>query len=382
MTTFETQVFADSGDLIGQNVGLDASHALAGKGCKREGKTSPRLRQRRSSRIRQRDGTRSEVTDESVTSSSDDSDPNIRMEDEVLIEDEERMMMEEERDVDMTQRADKQILAVALMKSVLESNKSDKVIKSDKAKKENNSVQAETVGESSGLGVDSSARVKIEESDNGSTSAVEITQTNSVQNDNAIQTGIKEESNIGLQKENSTPTKVTKPKPTKSQAAQPTVTSKSSSYRSTRSRSKGSKNGRTMALKGAYASIREAPRVARKPNVSIPVPNPILPSQATIEPKQEQQNTDVVDTTMTDVSKDLLQAQSNNSLEQNSTRSRTNSLSQTYSKHPGNPQLNTANNATSRRRIFSIDFDRKFKRFELNLSVLLVFLIYCLFITF
>lgn len=137
-----------------------------------------------------------------------------------------------------------------------------------------------------------------------------------------------------------------------------------------------------MALKGAYASIREAPRVARKPNVSIPVPNPILPSPATIEPKQEQQNTDIVDTTMTDVSKDLLQAQSNNSLEQNSTRSRTNSLSQTYSKHPGNPQLNTANNATSRRRIFSIDFDRKFKRFELNLSVLLVFLIYCLFITF
>ncbi len=114
------KIYTDSGDIDGAETIPETSLVLDGKGSRRrDGKTSPRLGQRRrSSRIRKRDGT---TISEIAYSSSDDSDPNIQINEDVLIEEEEeKMLMKEEAEAQSSQRADKQILAVALMQSVIE----------------------------------------------------------------------------------------------------------------------------------------------------------------------------------------------------------------------------------------------------------------------
>ncbi len=179
----------------------------------------------------------------------------------------------------------------------------------------------------------------------------------------------------------------------KAQATGSSVSNKASTYRSTRSRSKA-KGGRTMALKGAYASIREAPRVLRKPSASLPVPNPILPSPASNEltdnyehlPKsnikvQQYQQVKVeegsivqaIDNSSQDnflrntkpvlplckTSSVAVSQQIRNETPVAPTRAQNNSVS-----FKGLPStiVNSANSLPTRKRGFSIDLDRKYKQ--------------------
>ncbi len=370
-----TEVYTDSNNGPGT---IQDRHILEGKGSRREGKTSPRLGQRRSSRIRKRDGTRAGFSDSS-DSSSDDSDPNIHMGEDVLISEEEQMMMKDEAKMDMSQRAEKQILAVALMKSVLESNVTDMTSKPGKIKLENisdSSVGGQNInkcdsdnknqsGETNGddnNGTLTNVKMEVDESVPALTHSNGEIETNYVQlplNNVGDGNSVEGVSTIKLE-EGTKLQKATKTKP-------PSNT-KATTYRSTRSRTKGAKVGRTMALKGAYASIREAPRVVRKPNVALPVPNPILPSSAPTEGQSNnitQQKEELVDKTMNVP----VTCTDSNPQEIDSRKTRNNSVSFVVANHPGNPSANMPNNLPTRRRIFSIDLDRKYSHDTLSPTV-------------
>lgn len=362
-----TEVYTDSNN--GPGTIQDRSHILEGKGSRREGKTSPRLGKRRSSRIRKRDGTRAGFTDSSDCS-SDDSDPNIHMGEDVLISEEEQMMMKDEAKMDMNQRAEKQILAVALMKSVLESNATDMASKPSKIKLENisdsslggqniNKCDSDNKNQSGDTNGDdthgtlTNVKMEVDEPVPALTHSNGESETNSVQpminNVGEANNNVENVPTIKLE-EGTNLQKVIKTKP-------PSNT-KATTYRGTRSRTKGAKSGRTMALKGAYASIREAPRVARKPNVALPVPNPILPSPAPTEVQSNnitQQKEESVDKTMNVP----VTCTDSNPQEIDSKKTRNNSVSFVVSNHPGNPSANMPSNLPTRRRIFSIDLDRK-----------------------
>ena len=407
----DTEVYNNDGDMNELGSISKASSILDGKGSTRAGKTSPRLGHRRSSRIRKRVGTMPGCPDVSC-SSSDESDPNIQMGENVLIEDEEKLMIKEESEIDSSQRAEKQLLAVALMKSVIE-QKADMTTKPTVVKLEDNS----------GIGVGGNVRTnnEIKKEHAEKTEGMQqqaIQQESQLDKEKLItnkgkcpkitqKCNIKTEINTGLSSGiakvvagttvplGSTPktgsaksekimTNIGKAKSSKSGVSH--VSSKTTIHRNNRLRAKGSKNGRTMALKGAYASVREAPRIPIQPSVSIPVPNPILPSPAPRELKvyegqafkskvnlNELEKGDAVDQPITNFSQDIFQTHStpvpascmsSNTIGQQQTqneavaRSRTNSVSFAMANHPGVPS-NLNNNFASRSRIFSIDLDRK-----------------------
>lgn len=382
MALCDTKIYTDSGEM-GET--LPETHViLDGKRSrKREGKASPRLGKRRSSRIRKR-GAGDQFTDVNSCYSSDDSDPNIQVADDVLIEEEEeKIMIKEESDLVKNQNAEKQILAVALVRSVIDKHKSDEHRK-DAIKKEvpvnkpsNNlndpKVKKEDVNENP------TPQPEVKTINNISSQPTQSTKDSDNVRKNVVPKIVMESiSNTSSQVQSANNVQTNKP--------ESTILSgnnmKSSTQRSTRSRSRSAKGGRTMALKGAYASVREAPRLPRKPNVAIPVPNPILPS-----PVPNEINKTKMNVKMNSVVKleDMMQgrqtaparnqqahSQSSNiqstttksvNVAQNSatsTQQGSNTVSfSTTSRHPGNPSAALP----KRGRIFSIDFDRKFDAF-------------------
>jgi hypothetical protein len=450
MAICDTKIYSESGELNGTDAIPETSGILDGKGSTRDGKTSPRLSNRRSSRVRKRDGTScSEVS----YSSSDDSDPNLQMGDSILIDEEEKLIIKAESDVDADQRADKQLLAVAILKSVIETN----VEKSSKTNGEAGGggggvCKVEHVGGHLGssakddrpndghekkIGLHNSIQgihvhnkadenikkeimnsnghgavvplVKVEDKECSNATVTDPPNTaqkshetkipsnsallcNALKNDRDGGANITKRLKLSQDSENMK---------LKGDVSDSSVSTKSTSYRGTRSRSKGAKGGRTMALKGAYASIREAPRgVVLKPiNVSLPVPNPILHSpatQETIENEQQavrsniklqqhqevkieeniaiqpmatcSQDTFITNETQTPaptISSTIVGPQ-NPQIEPTTSattisRPRTNSVSFMVPNHnhPVNQSYNITNNLPSRRRIFSIDLDRK-----------------------
>lgn len=375
MAFCDTEVYSDSTGTRSDSL-LEASPILAGKGSRREGKTSPRLGQRRrSSRIRKRDGSSRSGCSDASDSSSDDSDPNIQMSDDVLIADEEKMMMNDEAEMD--DRANQQILAVALIKSVMETkatevpsglskvkleNASDGMIKQN-GKTENDSIKKEADDEGIGCVDENMTDISQSNCPNITQECDEKVGMNYGQPYNDPETGIKVENSIDMTDNtnihNDTSTIVSMTKSSKAQVSHSSGNTKTAAYCSTRSRTKGAKNGRTMALKGAYASIREAPRVPRNPSVSLPVPNPILPSPAPKEfgATSELTHEEVVDKTIPTSSNGYLSTTSSAvavSSDSSNTQDENAPQQAVATNHPGNP------NHTSRRRFFSIDLDRKF----------------------
>mmetsp|Transcript_8900 Transcript_8900/g.13280 ORF Transcript_8900/g.13280 Transcript_8900/m.13280 type:complete len:760 (+) Transcript_8900:159-2438(+) len=314
MALCDRKLYTESGDINGTGTIPETSLVvLDGKGSRRDGKTSPRLGQRRrSSRIRKRDGT---TISDIGYSSSDDSDPNIQMtgiemnEDVLIGEEEEKMLVKEESEAQSGQRADKQILAVALMQSVIE-KKGEHLSKCNVVKTgigrdvtgntkndtNNNDSFAGIKGDSEGCHTGDKIRVKLE--DNGNLVAKDIKAednhykvigANMVQPNGGTARSLNPGQSVnGNQSKNGPAVKIEKGsdcesvKPMKMNTSGSSTGNKASPYRATRSRSKV-KGGRTMPLKGAYASIRDAPRVLRKPSASLPVPNPILPSPVSKE---------------------------------------------------------------------------------------------------
>jgi len=412
MALCDSNIYSKSGDMMkSPGAEADTVQILNGKGCKRGGKTSPRLGQRRSSRLRKRDGTSlSEVS----YSSSDDSDPNIVLHDGILIKEEEKLMMHEESDADGKQLAEKQMLTVALVRSVIDKNSgkdfSATVIKLEE-KNEDIGKQHDSNNFMDGTNgrkhedVESTSIVKNEElnSDNevGPISSYEKNNSNEIENSESSGTS-NEPDIIGSRKRQ----KIEDQNSITDVTSEASMQNKNSTYRNTRSRSKGSKFGRTMALKGVYASIREAPRVVRKPTTSIPVPNPILPSplfkekvnnnnysdsNCSGEVKKEEQTEDcqntelkpVLDTNIgnsSTVLKDAPNETVNNSRLELQTmtqedfsaihkpRPRTNSVSFCISSHAGKANNSTTQSLT-RQRMFSIDLDPEAFDFDLNIGM-------------
>lgn len=385
----------------------DTSIVLAGKGSTREGKTSPRLGNRRSSRIRKRDGsTVSGASEISDCSSSDDSDPNIHLGENILIEAEEKLMMQDEVEMDMNhQRADNHILAVALVTSVMETNTTIP-LKLNAVKVEdgpgngtinntqnNNEVIDDVKHQATNIKTETDDQ-EMMDIDKGNDSMNFKQEQINVQHERKLEEQ-KNLTNVGNINTNNIMTidtesivKIAMTKPAKSGASTSSTSSTSSKptpCRTTRSRAKVVKPPRTMALKGAYASIREAPRgVVRKPNVSIPVPNPILPlpsplprqiNPAVEKPpssrvnnfKNVKQEVTSDEKCSVNISMQPLSSscQIGNTTTQQTMQTetivkpRTNSVSFNSINHPGHPSNLT--NKISRSRIFSIDLDRKFK---------------------
>lgn len=364
MALCDTKIYTDSSDISG---GQPIPEILDGKRSrKRESKTSPRLGKRRSTRIRKRDA--GDEFSENGCYSSDDSDPNIHVGDTVLMDEEEKLMMKDESDLVTNQSAEKQLIAVALVKSVIDKHKNDDQRK-DVKKKE--APGANTVNKTADL-----QKVKKEMDKTIPTVKAEhnsIIQSKVVNDLGGISnsdTNNVNPSNLNLNAVNDSDTKITRLPTTTSQPL--LNNNKASTQRSTRSRSKGAKGGRTMALKGAYASIREAPRIVMKPSVAVPVPNPILPSPVTNEVNKANINAKLnqvgkienkiqPNQTAPIIKKD----ESSNSTENpkmtqgivKSAKPTSNAISLTIpARHPGNPNKQQAN----RRRIFSIDLDCKF----------------------
>ncbi len=380
MALCESKIFTDSGDLNGAD---SIQELLDGKRSrKREGKTSPRLGKRRSSRIRKR-GAADDFSDGNCDS-SDDSDPNIQLGDNVLMDEEEKIMIKEESDLVNNQSAEKQLLAVALVRSVIDSK-----LKPDDIKKE--AMRKKDIPDDEILksvnNINDPPQVKKEV--NQSVDSTHMQNNNPGDYTNNVQPKIEEEvvenTNLGANPAIDSQRQSVQPPEVNSTLEPPNTNNKISTQRNTRSRSKSAKGGRTMALKGAYASIREAPRVVRKPNVTtIPVPNPILPSPVTTDLNKANVVTEINPVLKMD---DMIQggqgAPTQNQQQQqtqnhNATKSSLANLTQNNvattkptapnaavacaipARCPSNTNSNPTPQQATRRRIFSIDFDSKF----------------------
>lgn len=216
-------------------------------------------------------------------SSDDDSDPNIDV-GEVLLGDEEKLLIDEELRAD--KKRQKQMLAVALVKSAVESKGgSMKTIEAkDQHTRQQNSVYTTTQP--------CEASSQSNQTEISSLKTNEDTFGNSVDAPNNVvhgPTAPPSAPSVAVQvPSTSTITNVaakvsTIPNATNGNVAvtkKQIATQKVPPVRAnvtTRSRTRGAK-AKPVGLKAQYASIRETPRYAPKP--SLPVPNPILPSPA------------------------------------------------------------------------------------------------------
>lgn len=276
-----TSIYTDSGNPtmneLSTEPGTDtssegsASTSILGSNSKSKKKNGMSIR--RSTRLSKGRGDNSDSS-----SDDDDSDPNIDVGD-VLMHDEDKMLEEEE---DRANKLKKQMLAVALVKSVVE-------VQGIPIKKE------EPQGHKPQLTqVNTTTNTLNATSNTGSGCGISVSTINEKIKKEALKSeisGILGKTIVGAGAKVSTSTtiivpttgvstarvaKVT-PSAPNNYAAQTAQTIATRVNISTRSRTRGTKI-KTVGLKAQYASVREAPRYVPKP--TLPVPNPILSSPA------------------------------------------------------------------------------------------------------
>lgn len=372
-----TSIYTDSGNPtmneLSTEPGTDtssegsASTSILGSNSKSKKKNGMSIR--RSTRLSKGHG------DNSDSSSDDnDSDPNIDVGD-VLMHDEEKMLEEEE---DRANKRKKQMLAVALVKSVVE-------VQGIPIKKEEPQGQKPQLTQ-----VNTTTNTLNATSNTGSGSGISVSTINEKIKNEALKsetTGILGGKIVGAKVSTSTTTivvpttgvstarvaKVT-PSAPNNYAAQTAQTIATRVNISTRSRTRGTKI-KTVGLKAQYASVREAPRYIPKP--TLPVPNPILSSPALAIQKAPLKNKTKQTAARTSKGKRSNAAMKSEPLAMPPTEPLpTNLLSGIpVKKEEPNTKFNdcaltpTKSNETvangtviapSRRRIFSIDLDRKY----------------------
>ena len=211
--------------------------------------------------------------------SSDDSDPHIDVGD-VLMQEEDRLLSDEERKADCRHRIEKQILAVALVKSVVKKedlpdglgNTHSQVVHEGEIESSTQplSDSLDSSGDASDVCMSAEKRRKGNEheideqplvspggcEDSGVVKNEVTTENNEVENNDVTSIPVTHAQTVDNESPQTT-------------ASGDTVVTRAN----TRAKTRGAKT-RNVGLKAEYASVRETPRFAPKP--SLPVPNPIL----------------------------------------------------------------------------------------------------------
>jgi len=203
--------------------------------------------------------------------SSDDSDPHIDVGD-VLMHEEDRILANEERNADCIHRIEKQILAVALVKSVVKKEDLlDGLGKTHSQVVHEGEIESSTQPLSDSLDSRGDVCMSAEKRRKGNEDEVkgQPSVLPAGGDDNVI---VKSEATAENTDVTSIP--VTSAQTVENETPQATASADSVASRAnTRAKTRGAKT-RNVGLKAEYASVRETPRFAPKP--SLPVPNPLL----------------------------------------------------------------------------------------------------------
>jgi hypothetical protein len=212
--------------------------------------------------------------------SSDDSDPHIDVGD-VLMHEEDRLLSDEERKADCRHRIEKQILAVALVKSVVKKedlpdgfgNTHSQVAHEGEIE---SSTQPLSDSLDSSSGDASDVCMSAEKRRKGNEHEVDeqpLVSPAGCEDSVGVKNEVKSENNE-VENNDVTSIPVTPAQTADNESPETTASGDTVVTRAnTRAKARGAKT-RNVGLKAEYASIRETPRFAPKP--SLPVPNPLL----------------------------------------------------------------------------------------------------------